>query len=288
MRNVIGNEPTGLLPNTRVAALDEVRSDAELLEAVRRGVIAAYGPLYERHVAAARHQAQRLARCDADVDDLVAESFARVLSALRAGRGPTNAFRAYLLTALRHAAYDRTRREKYLDLVDDVANVRELQAGTMSVPFVDTALIAEEREFVTRAVASLPERWREVLYHTEIEGLSPAAVAPRMKINNANGVAALAYRARARLRVAYLQAQTADCDRQACRDVRPKPDKTCRVDRRRLGGRGFREGRTGRCCHDLAHRARRARTGRASGARSCGQRCSGRVDQAWSRVAATW
>lgn len=197
--------------------LDEARPDAELLEAVRRGVIAAYGPLYERHAAAARKHAQRLARCDADVDDLVAESFAKVLSALRAGRGPSNAFRAYLLTALRHVAYDRTRREKYLDLVDNVANVCEL-----SVPFVNAALIAEEREFVAKAMTSLPERWRKVLYYTEIEGLSPPEVAPRMKIENANSVAALAYRARAGLRVAYLQAQTADCARRTCRDIRPK------------------------------------------------------------------
>jgi RNA polymerase sigma factor (sigma-70 family) len=213
------NESTGLSPDTRVVALDEARSDAELLEAVRRGVIAAYGSLYERHAAAARNHAQRLSRCDADADDLVAESFARVLNALRTGRGPNHAFRAYLLTALRHVAYDRARREKYLDLVD---NLRELPAGTMSVPFVDPTLIGEEREFVAKAMASLPERWREVLYHTEIEGLSPAAVAPRMKIENTNSVAALAYRARAGLRVAYLQAQTPDCARRACQDIRPK------------------------------------------------------------------
>ncbi|NKE64165.1 sigma-70 family RNA polymerase sigma factor, partial [Lentzea sp. PSKA42] len=94
-------------------------SDAELIESVRGGTIDAYGQLYERHVSAAYNLARQLARSQAEADDLVSEAFAKVLDTLRAGRGPDSAFRAYLLTALRHTAYDKTRREKKVDLTED-------------------------------------------------------------------------------------------------------------------------------------------------------------------------
>jgi choice-of-anchor C domain-containing protein len=70
---------------------------------------------------------------------------------------------------------------------------------------------------VARAFTALPERWRTVLWHTEVEGESPAQVAPLLGLS-ANGVAALAYRAREGLRTAYIQAHlsTAEVEKQ-CR-----------------------------------------------------------------------
>src|SRR5882724_1695374 len=108
-------------------------SDADLIESVRNGVISAYGSLYERHVRAAYNLARQLARSPAEADDLVAEAFAKVLDTLRAGRGPDLAFRAYLLTALRHTAYDKTRRDRKIELADDVGTVASAEA--VSVPF---------------------------------------------------------------------------------------------------------------------------------------------------------
>ncbi|HEY2700570.1 MAG TPA: sigma factor, partial [Pseudonocardiaceae bacterium] len=87
-------------------------SDAELIDEVRGGKISSYGALYERHVTAAYNLARQLSRSTAESDDLVSEAFSRVLDTLRAGRGPDVAFRAYLLTALRHVAYDKTRRDR--------------------------------------------------------------------------------------------------------------------------------------------------------------------------------
>jgi DNA-directed RNA polymerase specialized sigma24 family protein len=48
----------------------------------------------------------------------VAEAFAKVLGTPRAGGGPDSAFRAYLLTTVRHVRYDRTRRERRIELTD--------------------------------------------------------------------------------------------------------------------------------------------------------------------------
>ena len=99
------------------------KSDAELIAEVRSGKIASYGTLYERHTGAAHNLARQLARSSSEADDLVSEAFAKVLDTLRGGKGPETAFRAYLLTALRHTAYDRTRKERRIDLNEDMTEV---------------------------------------------------------------------------------------------------------------------------------------------------------------------
>ena len=103
----------------------EEPSDAELINAVRKGTVFAYGTLYERHVGAAYNLARQLARSPGEADDLVSEAFAKVLDTLRAGRGPDSAFRAYLLTALRHTAYDKPRRDHKVTLSDDVTTLSD-------------------------------------------------------------------------------------------------------------------------------------------------------------------
>lgn len=162
-------------------------SDAELIESVRAGTVSAYGSLYQRHVGAAYNLARQLTRSQAEADDLVSEAFAKVLDTLRAGRGPDSAFRAYLLTALRHTAYDKTRRDKRVELSDDVTTV---SGADTAVPFSDTAVAGLERSLAARAFARLPERWQAVLWHTEVEGQSPAEVAPILGLTP-NGVSAL-------------------------------------------------------------------------------------------------
>ncbi|MFB9570569.1 sigma-70 family RNA polymerase sigma factor, partial [Saccharopolyspora hordei] len=197
-------------------------SDGELLEEVRNGSSAAYAELYERHVGAAYTMARQVARSAAEADDLVSEAFAKVLDALRDGRGPTTAFRAYLLTALRHVAYDRTRRERKVQLADDVA---EASGADVSVPFTDTAVAGLERTLAAQAFARLPERWQTVLWHVEVEGQTPAQVAPLLGLTP-NGVSALAYRAREGLRQAYLQVHLGQLDTE---------DQQCRATVDRLG-----------------------------------------------------
>ena len=134
----------------------------------------------------------------------MAGAFTRMLEILRAGRGPTEAFRAYLLTSVRHLAYDRSRAERRLDLTDDIADVHGIDPDGTIVPFTDPALAGLERTLAARAFATLPERWQAVLWHLEVEGDSPADIAPLFGLT-ANAVSALGYRAREGLRQAYLQ-----------------------------------------------------------------------------------
>lgn len=176
-------------------------SDSDLIEHVRAGDTAAFAVLHDRHAGSARALARRMSRSTADADDLVNEGFARVLRALQNGKGPDITFRPYLLSTIRRLAYDRTTREQ-----------RESPSATHEAPepaaqTSDPVLDGFERETAAAAFASLPERWRMVLWHTEVEGQSPAEVAELLGMK-ANAVAALAYRAREGLRQAYLTEHT--------------------------------------------------------------------------------
>ncbi|RBQ21406.1 hypothetical protein DP939_01440 [Spongiactinospora rosea] len=188
------------------------QSDAELLESVRTGKAAAFGVLYQRHVSAARCLAKQLVSSPAEADDVVAETFAKILDLVRRGGGPEIALRPYLLTALRRTVYDRSRGQSRQVPTDD------MEAHDPGVPFVDPALTGLERSLVARAFMSLPDRWRMVLWHTEVENARAADLAPLLGLTP-NAVAALAYRAREGLRQAYLQMHLGDLPRQGCRPV---------------------------------------------------------------------
>src|SRR6187431_730407 len=89
-----------------IALWTETSSDPELIAGVRAGDGTAFGVLYERHVDAARKVAAQYTNTAADVDDVVSESFSRVLRALQRGDGPDLAFRAYLFTIVRRTGMD--------------------------------------------------------------------------------------------------------------------------------------------------------------------------------------
>lgn len=185
----------------------DLRGDATLIQAVRGGDVAAFGLLYERHLVAARRLARQLVN-SADVDDLAAVGFSKVLTALQNGQGPTESFRAYLLTSIRSVHIDRLR--SVLTLTNDESSLDR------SVDFVDPSAMNVEHGPAADAFGSLPERWQTVLWHLDVEGQKPADVAPVLDMTP-NGVAALAYRAREGLRQAYLQGHLAASDNENCR-----------------------------------------------------------------------
>ncbi len=179
-------------------AASATSSDAELISAVRDGDADAYGILYERHSARALRLARQIMPAETDADDVVAETFAKVLAAIRGGSGPTEAFVPYLLTAVRRVAFDQAKGQRRQIPTDDADLIDGAQ------PFIDPAEATMERALIARAFAELPERWSAVLWHTEVEQARPAEVALMLGISP-NSVAALRYRAREGLRQAYLQ-----------------------------------------------------------------------------------
>ena len=195
-----------------VAGTTDVPSDAVLIEAVRGGDIAAYGQLYDRHLVAARRVAAAIASDAAERDDLIAEGFTRVLRILRSGEGPDEEFRPYLLTTIRNTMISWRRRDSAVSLVAEVPDVLPSEGSDEPVDNRMHGTVA------AGAFASLPERWRTVLWRTEIEGESPARIAEDFGMTP-NGVAALAYRAREGLRQAYLDQHVPAARRRNCRIV---------------------------------------------------------------------
>ena len=181
-----------------------------------------YEDLYVEHAPVARAVALSMVPRDV-ADDIVAEAFTRVLGAIRAGGGPGVAFRAYLLTAVRNTANDWLRASRRTTAVGDVEQDLEdrvpeenLGLARLSRGPEAEAEARVEAQLVAKAFAKLPERWQAVLWQLEVETKAPAAVAPAFGLS-ANGVSALAVRAREGLRQAYLAEHVGANIPEACR-----------------------------------------------------------------------
>ena len=186
-------------------------SDSELVMRTRQGDCRSFETLYLRHLDAAWRVACTSAASTADAEDAVAEGFTKVFAALPRMVDRDIAFRPYLLACVRNAAVDRHRRTRKLDLRDEVPEYAAAAGDPDEVVLADL-----ERNLVGEALQSLPERWRTILWLTEVEGMTPMEVSAVMGIRP-SAVASLAYRAREGLRQAYLQAHVRVEAKAACR-----------------------------------------------------------------------
>ncbi|WP_448062403.1 sigma-70 family RNA polymerase sigma factor [Cellulomonas hominis] len=196
-----------------------VLSDPELIVSARLGDSQSFGTLYERHAGAAWAVARQYTNSAADAEDVVSEAFTRLYTVLQEGGGPDTAFRAYLFTVIRRLGMARVEGVRR-DTPTDDEQMFEQAAGSAAGPD-EPMLEGFERGVVGEAYRSLPERWQAVLWYTEVERLPSAQIAPLLGLS-ANGVAALAYRAREGLRQAYLQQHLAQPLDDGCREVAGK------------------------------------------------------------------
>ncbi|WP_406289692.1 sigma-70 family RNA polymerase sigma factor [Embleya sp. NBC_00896] len=173
--------------------------DGELADRVRAGDGDAYGLLYERHVHSVRRFARTCTRTPEAADDLCAEAFARTLQALRSGQGPREAFRAYLLTTVRHVAGDWTRSDRREWLTEDFTVFESAWEKQ------DRVVRADDARLALQAFQDLPERSRVVLWHVDIEGEQAVQVAPLVG-ENPDNVRKILERARQELRDNYFVA----------------------------------------------------------------------------------
>ncbi|MEU0932756.1 sigma-70 family RNA polymerase sigma factor [Embleya sp. NPDC005971] len=186
--------------HTDAAAVSfEGPADGELADLVRAGDGDAYGPLYQRHVGSVRRFARTCTRTPEAADDLCAEAFARTLQALRSGQGPKEAFRAYLLTTVRHVAGDWTKSDRREWLTEDFTVFESAWENQ------DRIVKADDARLALQAFQGLPERSRTVLWHVDIEGEQAVQVAPLVG-ENPDNVRKILERARQELRDNYFVA----------------------------------------------------------------------------------
>src|SRR2546421_11197766 len=121
-----------------------------------------YEELYVRYTPAARGLALSMVPPDV-ADDIVAEAFARVLAAIRAGGGPDHAFRPYLLAAVRNLANDWIAARRRGTVIGDLGDEPDDRSAPLTSGFSrDAATEAEDRaeaRLILRAFSRLPERW---------------------------------------------------------------------------------------------------------------------------------
>ncbi|HEX8771433.1 MAG TPA: sigma-70 family RNA polymerase sigma factor, partial [Acidimicrobiales bacterium] len=177
-----------------------VLSDDDLVDNARADG-AALSELYRRHVGAAWGLAQAVTGNSDEAGDAVADAFTRLVGMLPQAR-PSD-FRLYLMATTRNAAIDIRRRAARVQLTDDDGSLEPSPNGDGPA---DAVVAGEDATLVRQALAELPERWRSVLWLTEVERLPPREVAVILG-TSANNVSQVAVRARSRMRQYYVQAQ---------------------------------------------------------------------------------
>lgn len=142
-------------------------------------------------------------------DDLAAEAFEKVIGLIRDGKGPDLVFRTYLVRTIRTGHIDQLRRVRLQQRHESVDP--DPSGVDASDPFVDVF----EKSAITDAYRALPEAWRLVLWHIEVDGADRHEVAELLGVTP-EAVSSMLYRARRGLRTAYLQAHVGAAAKAAC------------------------------------------------------------------------
>lgn len=115
-----------------------------------------------------------------DPDNIVQETFVRVLQAHQASR--VDNVRAYVFTTARHLALALMRRREIISFEPLAENAEpSINTGESSIP--DRVELKFDLELLKEAIQSLPERCREVLTLRKIEGLPQREIAARLGIS---------------------------------------------------------------------------------------------------------
>ncbi|HAM44889.1 MAG TPA: hypothetical protein DCM67_07730 [Propionibacteriaceae bacterium] len=149
----------------------------------------AFAELAQRHHTPALIVARSIVD-HATAEDVVADSFERLMGVLARGDGPTHSLRPYFLQMVRHRAIDSHRRHHDVPLTDSAESAD-----------VDSEPIADDP--IRSAFESLPERWRTALWLSAVDGFSHAEIGRELGLSE-NAVNQLVHRAKEGLRQAYL------------------------------------------------------------------------------------
>jgi len=115
-----------------------------------------------------------------DVDDLIQETFSRILKAHESGPVPNP--QAFLFVVSRNLAMNRLQRMNHEHPAEAVGVDPLVLVDEMAGPF-ESAALQEEIDDLVRAFQSLPERCRQVMTLRKIHGLSQKEIAAKLDIS---------------------------------------------------------------------------------------------------------
>ncbi len=151
-------------------------ADPELVARARKGDLDAFGDLVARHQAGLVRYLTHLVSNSSDAEDVAQEALLRAYRALKDFRGQS-AFKTWLYQIATNAARTqldkrRTRRE---DQTHDVAEM-DIASGDQ----LERRIVAHDQ--LRRALAELPDDWREAVILRDIEGLEYREIAEALAI----------------------------------------------------------------------------------------------------------
>ncbi len=114
-----------------------------------------------------------------DIDDLVQETYARLLQARE--QAPLHSAKAYLFTTARNAAFDYFRRRKII-AIDGIAEIDLLPVFDDRPGVAEAVCHDQELQLLAEAIQALPERCRRVLTLRKLHGLSHREIAQQLGI----------------------------------------------------------------------------------------------------------
>jgi RNA polymerase sigma factor (sigma-70 family) len=115
-----------------------------------------------------------------DIDDLVQESYARLIRAREAGR--VSYAKAFLFTTARNAALDFFRRRKVV-AIDGIADLEELSVVEDRPDVTEAVNKQQELEMLAEAVRALPERCCQVMTLRLLYGMAHKEIAAELRIS---------------------------------------------------------------------------------------------------------
>jgi RNA polymerase sigma-70 factor (ECF subfamily) len=144
------------------------------------------------HERALRGYLSRFFKNVADIEDVVQETYARLLSLNDSASAAVRNWHAFLFTSARNVALDRIRRAHVVSL-DTLAEMGGIDVLDQT-PSVDEGLNArQELALLFDAIASLPDRCREALTLRKLYGLSQREIAQRLAITESTVEKHVAY-----------------------------------------------------------------------------------------------
>ena len=151
----------------------EQADDAALAVRASRGESAAFGLLYDKHVAAIYRYVYYRVRDDAEAEDLTSDVFMRALKAMPRYE-PRQAFLAWLYRIARNAVIDRARRGNRQVSYEDA--LEHPTPDQIVVPD-DQVLAHSDNETLRGALAKLTPLQQEVIVLRFLEGYSTEEIA---------------------------------------------------------------------------------------------------------------
>jgi RNA polymerase sigma-70 factor (ECF subfamily) len=144
------------------------------------------------HERALRAYLQRFFQNVADVDDVIQETYARLLSLDNHAAAAVRDWHAFLFTTARNVALDRLRKARIVSL-DALAEMGSLDVLD-ETPSADEGLNArQELTLLLETIASLPDRCRQALTLRKLYGLSQREIARRLDISESTVEKHVAY-----------------------------------------------------------------------------------------------